>query len=184
MTFLESGPDRPPPGDTVSTLGSKEDQKVQLMTMHKAKGLEFRVVILLGLSQFGLTGRRKGDGGDEFAAAEAQRNLLYVAVTRAKDALVLSSRRGLSFSPRNMAAESDFGAPSWLLAHLYKAYQVPVTEEDVFMPMPVMPGRSVSRLRAGKPNKVIVSNRGYPIASGWDKVEQLAQRLMQRESEP
>ncbi len=61
--------------------------RVSLLTMHAAKGLEFPVVFVVGLED-GLVPLRWGDL-DEAAAAE-ERRLFYVAMTRAKDRLFLS----------------------------------------------------------------------------------------------
>ena len=59
---------------------------VTLITMHNTKGLEFPVVIATGLEQ-GLFPREEEEGED----LEEQRRLFYVAVTRAKDELKLTS---------------------------------------------------------------------------------------------
>lgn len=59
---------------------------VTLITMHNTKGLEFPVVIATGLEQ-GLFPRDDEEGEE----LEEQRRLFYVAITRAKDELYLSS---------------------------------------------------------------------------------------------
>jgi DNA helicase-2/ATP-dependent DNA helicase PcrA len=59
---------------------------VTLITMHNTKGLEFPVVIATGLEQ-GLFPRDDEEGEE----LEEQRRLFYVAVTRAKDELHLTS---------------------------------------------------------------------------------------------
>jgi DNA helicase II / ATP-dependent DNA helicase PcrA len=61
---------------------------VTLITMHNTKGLEFPVVIATGLEE-GLFPREDEEGEE----LEEQRRLFYVAVTRAKDELYLSSCR-------------------------------------------------------------------------------------------
>jgi DNA helicase II / ATP-dependent DNA helicase PcrA len=61
--------------------------RVSLLTMHAAKGLEFPVVFVVGLED-GLMPLHWG-GADGAAEAE-ERRLLYVAMTRAKDQLFLS----------------------------------------------------------------------------------------------
>jgi DNA helicase II / ATP-dependent DNA helicase PcrA len=73
------------------SLSSEEEvaaDAVTLITMHNTKGLEFPVVIATGLEQ-GLFPREDEEGED----LEEQRRLFYVAVTRAKDELHLSSCR-------------------------------------------------------------------------------------------
>ena len=70
--------------------------KVALMTIHKAKGLEFPVGFVAGLSN-GLLPHRKAiqyqDGEIVPASIEEERRLCYVAMTRAKDRLYLSTIR-------------------------------------------------------------------------------------------
>ncbi|MDA1475878.1 UvrD-helicase domain-containing protein [Bacillus changyiensis] len=72
---------------------------VQLLTIHRAKGLEFHTVYILGVTDgsvphdFALDMARKGDE----TALEEERRLLYVAMTRAKQNLYISvpsMRRG------------------------------------------------------------------------------------------
>lgn len=64
--------------------------KVNLMTIHASKGLEFPVVFIAGAEE-GLIPHSNSiiDGGD--AAVEEERRLFYVAVTRARDRLLISS---------------------------------------------------------------------------------------------
>jgi len=65
--------------------------RVSLLTMHAAKGLEFPVVFVVGLED-GLVPFSWGDGGAENDGDRAEeRRLFYVAMTRAKDRLFLTS---------------------------------------------------------------------------------------------
>ncbi len=68
--------------------------RVQLMTLHKAKGLEFAVVFMAGVSE-GLLPHRKAvqyrDGEEIAESLEEERRLAYVGMTRAMDLLYLSS---------------------------------------------------------------------------------------------
>jgi uncharacterized protein (TIGR00375 family) len=70
-------------------------QKVQIMTMHGAKGLEFEVVFLPGLEEgilpFAGMDMLLGKPGDEGALdMDEERRLFYVGLTRAKSMLFLS----------------------------------------------------------------------------------------------
>jgi hypothetical protein len=61
--------------------------RVSLLTLHAAKGLEFPVVFITGLED-GLLPLYWGD--PDQAALEEERRLFYVGMTRAKDKLILS----------------------------------------------------------------------------------------------
>ncbi|NOU93698.1 AAA family ATPase [Paenibacillus sp. LMG 31456] len=80
------------------------DNKVSLMTIHKSKGLEFPVVYLIGASEGNMPHSSaldvkqmkdvfpKENSRDKAAAAlEEERRLAYVAITRAKEELIISS---------------------------------------------------------------------------------------------
>jgi len=71
------------------TLIDKEKSKgVRLMTVHAAKGLEFKYVFITGLEQDLFPHARTGSGTKE--DKEEERRLFYVAVTRAREKLFLS----------------------------------------------------------------------------------------------
>ncbi len=67
---------------TTSDNVSIENNKVQLMTIHTAKGLEFPIVILFGFEKNIMPLERKDMTIDYL---EEERRLAYVAITRAKD---------------------------------------------------------------------------------------------------
>lgn len=63
-------------------------ERVTLMTIHSAKGLEFKVVIVVGLEE-GLF--PVGNSAQQQEDLEEERRLFYVAVTRAKEELILTN---------------------------------------------------------------------------------------------
>ena len=65
----------------------ENDEAVQLMTVHAAKGLEFNLVFISGLEE-GLFPHE--NAAQEARGVEEERRLMYVAVTRARQRLYLS----------------------------------------------------------------------------------------------
>ncbi len=85
---------------------NKKD-KVRLMTIHQAKGLEFPYVFVAGLSEgifpsMKTLRERKGDGEEE------ERRLMYVAVTRAEKELFLTESEGFNAASRLSKYPSRF----------------------------------------------------------------------------
>lgn len=75
---------------------TKEDSDaIALMTVHAAKGLEFKHVFIMGLSDYVFPNRRSIE--ESMKGLEEERRLMYVAVTRAKEYLYLSHHGGHSF---------------------------------------------------------------------------------------
>ena len=81
---------------------------VQLITMHNTKGLEFRNVIITGLEN-GIFPRNDESAED----VEEERRLMYVACTRAQDALYMTS-----CSARRMYGKLSYMEPSRFLAEI------------------------------------------------------------------
>ena len=67
----------------------RPDARVTLITMHNTKGLEFDRVIITGLEE-GLFPRSDDESEDDL---EEERRLFYVAITRAREELYLTSCR-------------------------------------------------------------------------------------------
>src|SRR5206468_1305332 len=78
-------------------LSSPADQgaheQVMLMTIHIAKGLEWPVVFITGMEDGLFPSLREREGTSEDAALEEERRLAYVAITRARERLVMSQAR-------------------------------------------------------------------------------------------
>jgi DNA helicase-2/ATP-dependent DNA helicase PcrA len=85
----------------VDRWAASED-RVVLMTMHNAKGLEFPVVIVAGLEE-GLLPH--GSSFDDDTELEEERRLFYVALTRAEEEVILSAASFRRRYDRTGAAE-------------------------------------------------------------------------------
>ena len=68
----------------------EQSNRVKLMSVHAAKGLEFKGVFVVGLEENLFPSTMANKAKDPRAAIEEERRLFYVAVTRAEQALVLS----------------------------------------------------------------------------------------------
>ena len=71
-----------------------QDKSIKLMTMHSGKGLEFPVVFIPGL----------GDLPSGYGDPQEEARLLYVAMTRVINQLVLTCDRNSNFVTRIQAA--------------------------------------------------------------------------------
>ncbi len=91
---------------------SPEGERVTLMTVHAAKGLEFPIVMVTGLEEqvFPFRGIDPWEDPDEL---EEERRLAYVAFTRAKERLILSYA-----SVRRIFGQQRVGIPSRFLQEL------------------------------------------------------------------
>jgi DNA helicase-2/ATP-dependent DNA helicase PcrA len=83
----------------------KDTEGVTLSTVHAAKGLEWPVVIVAGCNEGILPSKQSNRSGE----IEAERRLMYVAMTRAQDQLILTVRPGKedqAAEPSRFIAES------------------------------------------------------------------------------
>lgn len=92
----------------MSSVDTQSDgQKVTLMTLHAAKGLEFPVVFIIGLEEGILPHARVFEAGPE--ELEEERRLCYVGMTRAREELHLSyAYSRLQFGQRSYNQVSRF----------------------------------------------------------------------------
>jgi len=90
---------------SVDTMG--DGQKVTLMTLHAAKGLEFPVVFIVGMEEGILPHARVFEAGP--AELEEERRLCYVGMTRAREELHISyAYSRLQFGQRSYNPASRF----------------------------------------------------------------------------
>ena len=82
------------------------DDAVVMMTMHSAKGLEFPNVFLVGFEDGLFPGMRAIGDGEEM---EEERRLCYVAITRAKEKLIIChARQRMLYGRTNASLQSRF----------------------------------------------------------------------------
>jgi DNA helicase-2/ATP-dependent DNA helicase PcrA len=84
--------------------------RVSLMTLHAAKGLEFPVVFMTGMEEGLFPLSRSGNGDEEL---EEERRLCYVGMTRAMEKLYLTHARR-----RRVYGDYQFNPPSRFLSEL------------------------------------------------------------------
>ena len=86
IPFCRGGEDAAASDDMLGGDAETRGDRVSLLTLHAAKGLEFRVVFIVGLED-GILPLRFGPGDDTLAE---ERRLFYVGMTRAAQHLVLT----------------------------------------------------------------------------------------------
>lgn len=84
-----------------------DDEKITLMTVHSAKGLEFKNVFVVGMEENLFPSSMEGDSP---RALEEERRLFYVAITRAEEHCFLSYAK-----TRFRYGKMEFGSPSRFL---------------------------------------------------------------------
>lgn len=105
----------------LSDLDSDKDtetERVLLMTIHSAKGLEFPAVFIVGMEENIFPSPQSANSLREL---EEERRLLYVAITRAERHCILTSA-----SSRYRYGRMEFGSPSRFLKDIDKEF----VEED------------------------------------------------------
>jgi len=81
------------------------DDKVQLLTLHAAKGLEFPHVFMIGMEEDILPHRNSVEGGQ----IEEERRLAYVGITRAQRTLTMTcARQRTQFGEKSATTPSRF----------------------------------------------------------------------------
>ncbi len=107
------------------TAQADASERVSLMTVHSAKGLEFRVVLVAAMEDgmFPYKGVELGDGSDEM---EEERRLAYVAITRARERL---EHTFAGF--RQIFGQTRPGPPSRFLKEIADAHPRDLTGDPV-----------------------------------------------------
>lgn len=124
----------------------EDEDAVQLMTLHSAKGLEFPVVFLVGMEE-GLFPHQRAL--DDLRGQEEERRLCYVGITRAGEALTLSWAES-----RRLHGSEHYPTPSRFLAELPRELLREVRADGQSGVMPAMRvPRSTQPLPAGQPQE-------------------------------
>ncbi len=106
VSLLSDLDDAATSGHETSAAADPED-KVTLMTVHSAKGLEFRVVFVVGLEEELFPNQMALQEGAR--GLEEERRLMYVAMTRAEEQLYLSTARSrFRFGKTEVSTPSRF----------------------------------------------------------------------------
>lgn len=91
-------------------LDEEAKNRVVLMTVHSAKGLEFNTVFIVGVEENLFPSQMSGDSPEKL---EEERRLFYVALTRARDRAVVSFA-----TSRFRWGSTDFCRPSRFIAEI------------------------------------------------------------------
>ena len=127
-----------------SADSGSSDQKVTLMTLHAAKGLEFPVVFIVGLEEGILPHARVYEAG--ISELEEERRLMYVGMTRAREELHLTYVQSrMQFGQRSYCQVSRFLAEIGDQATVTSPSLITQTqhEQDFFSDEPFAVGESV-----------------------------------------
>ena len=96
--------------DSGDRQASEHDDATQLMTMHSAKGLEFKLVLLTGLEESLFP---HGRSMESVSQLEEERRLCYVAITRAMEKLYIPHAES-----RRLHGTDTFNPPSRFLREI------------------------------------------------------------------
>ncbi|MDA7830062.1 DNA helicase II [Gammaproteobacteria bacterium] len=99
--------------DSGDRQASEHDDAAQLMTLHSAKGLEFKLVIMTGLEESLFP---HGRSIENPAQLEEERRLCYVGITRAMEKLYITHAES-----RRLHGSDTFNPPSRFLREIPKA---------------------------------------------------------------
>ena len=130
----------------------EEGAKVTLMTIHSAKGLEFKNVFVVGLEENLFPSSMCGDS---IRALEEERRLFYVAITRAEERCYLSYAKN-----RFKYGKSEFCTPSRFLKDIDLRY-LSVPQSDL---LAEKVDEGASRFRSSFEPKTSFSPRMKPVA--------------------
>jgi len=143
---------------------SEDDNKVLLMTLHSAKGLEFSHVYISGMED-GVFPSYMTITADDPLEIEEERRLAYVGITRAKDDLTLTCARARMVrgeTQYNMVSRFLKEIPQELMDHKLPTAKKHEWEEHIGLTRPVNDPRLGLRPKAVvAPRRTAEENRPY-----------------------
>jgi len=119
-----------------ATLQTSQDEmkggeKVNLMTVHVAKGLEFDYVFVVSMVE-GIFPSQKAMDEEGRDGQEEERRLCYVAFTRARKKLYVTTNSGYAFTLQGRAIRSRFFEDAELEFNKHDYYQRPIKSNNQF----------------------------------------------------
>lgn len=141
--------------DSLDKEENKEVEKVVLMTMHGAKGLEYPVVFIIGMEENVFPHARSMHDDDEM---EEERRLAYVGITRAEQKLYLTSARY-----RMLFGRSSYNQPSRFIGEISAEIIEDLSEDGSTF------GGSINGRAQVAPRRLAVKKPAY-TASGGEKM--------------
>ena len=151
---------------TTDETDTAETPRVNLMTIHSAKGLEFPVVFIVGMEDNIFPGHTSIDSP---RALEEERRLFYVALTRAERKCILTYARS-----RRLYGQMEFSTPSRFLRDIDPQYiELGGMKREPVSPPPAPPKltlRPVAKISGPSKKKQTASFGGITLHVG-DKVE-------------
>ncbi|MCR5734978.1 MAG: UvrD-helicase domain-containing protein [Lachnospiraceae bacterium] len=128
---------------------SEDDDKVLLMTLHGAKGLEFPSVYMTGMEEGLFPGYMSVNSDDE-SELEEERRLCYVGITRAKEHLTMTVARS-----RMVRGETRYNAPSRFIK------EIPVRLFDLSPRFPGIRESDIPSAESLGENKAVFRKKPY-----------------------
>ncbi|WP_298284041.1 ATP-dependent helicase [Acidocella sp.] len=145
-----------------------DDQKLSIMTLHGAKGLEFDTVFLPGWEEGLFPNQRALDEGGN-KSLEEERRLAYVGITRARKlAIITHAARRKTYAGWNDAIPSRFldELPEHAVRHSGSAAQSQYGTQIYRPPEPAPRRESASKIAPGA--RVFHQKFGYGTVTGAD----------------
>jgi DNA helicase-2/ATP-dependent DNA helicase PcrA len=156
--------------------GYDATDRVTLMTLHSAKGLEFPVVFLIGMEERIFPHARTLDDEEEM---EEERRLCYVGITRAEDKLYLTT-----CSTRTIYGRTDMYLPSRFLTEipgdLLEEAFLQGSRQGISGSHRMHAGDSDGRVRiaGGTRNATLITPKGFgaDLSLTWEPGERVSHR--------